>query len=696
MTKKYIVLLFLLHFFAPTFVAAQNYLLKSPTLTLEIDKATGGVQSIVNASDKYKMNWILKSDSTQYSWQTSKLAWGLGFGVIKGDTVRWNNPVTWISNGTKATVHYQNKYFKLIVDRSLNKDGSITESFQFKNTTIESYTITDLGIYTPFNDNYPNSKQCVESRCNAHIWAGGSSSYVFAERMGGEAPNLGLVWSAGAMKSYEILNRHRKAGGSNVRGTIVSNSSDITLKPNQSYTLSWRIFTATDWSDFYQKAKNDGFVKATAQKYVIEKDEPLQVAFESNRKLHDVSCTLNGQKVAFVQNSNKIVVNVRPTTFGEQLLKMDYDHHQTTFVKVLRIANIDQLIKKRVNFIVKKQQMNDTTDARYGAYMVYDNETHKIYLNNDKLQRPDLNEARERVGMGVLLAVYLQKYPDAVLQKSLDRYCKFVRSKLQQADYKVLDGLGRTKNRIYNYPWVAQLYLEMYKLTHQRNYLTDYYHTSRKYYIEGKYSFYGIGMPVQKGLAELKTAGLINEYDTLLNDCRQMADNYVKTSLYYPKSEVNYEQSIVGPSVIFLLEMYQVTKEKSYLVEAEKQLKALESFGGKQPDYHLNDISIRHWDGYWFGKRETWGDIMPHYWSAITSEAYASYAVISGNKAYFNRAESIVKSNLCNFFEDGTASCAYVYPSKVNGEKGGFFDPFANDQDWALVFYYKYLQLVNQ
>lgn len=30
-------------------------------------------------------------------------------------------------------------------------------------------------------------------------------------------------------------------------------------------------------------------------------------------------------------------------------------------------------------------------------------------------------------------------------------------------------------------------------------------------------------------------------------------------------------------------------------------------------------------------------------------------------------------------------SCAYIYPYSVNGERAGFYAPFANDQDWALV-----------
>lgn len=51
------------------------------------------------------------------------------------------------------------------------------------------------------------------------------------------------------------------------------------------------------------------------------------------------------------------------------------------------------------------------------------------------------------------------------------------------------------------------------------------------------------------------------------------------------------------------------------------------------------------------------------------------------------RAENIVRNNLCLFFEDGKASCAYIYPNRVNGVKAGFYDPYANDQDWALVYY---------
>ena len=56
---------------------------------------------------------------------------------------------------------------------------------------------------------------------------------------------------------------------------------------------------------------------------------------------------------------------------------------------------------------------------------------------------------------------------------------------------------------------------------------------------------------------------------------------------------------------------------QKYLDGAKQQMPSLEAFNGNQPSYHLNEIAIRHWDGYWFGKREMWGDIFPHYWSTF-------------------------------------------------------------------------------
>ena len=45
-----------------------------------------------------------------------------------------------------------------------------------------------------------------------------------------------------------------------------------------------------------------------------------------------------------------------------------------------------------------------------------------------------------------------------------------------------------------------------------------------------------------------------------------------------------------------------------------------------------------------------------------------------------------MRSNLISFNPDGSATCAFIYPSCVNGRPAHVADPLANDQDWALVY----------
>ena len=101
-------------------------------------------------------------------------------------------------------------------------------------------------------------------------------------------------------------------------------------------------------------------------------------------------------------------------------------------------------------------------------------------------------------------------------------------------------------------------------------------------------------------------------------------------------------------------------------------------------------MAIRHWDGYWFGKRKLLGDTFPHYWSSLSGWAYRAAGQIPQLEAYGRRAEATLRGVLSLFGEDGSASCAMVYPMSVNGQSAHFYDPWANDQDWGLYYAVKY------
>lgn len=118
---------------------------------------------------------------------------------------------------------------------------------------------------------------------------------------------------------------------------------------------------------------------------------------------------------------------------------------------------------------------------------------------------------------------------------------------------------------------------------------------------------------------------------------------------------------------------------------ARQQMPILEAFAGRQPDHRLYEVPLRHWDDYWFGKLRLYGDTMPHYWSTISAVAYAHFARATGEASWLNRGEAILGANLSLFTAEGRASCAHLYPLTANGRPAGQNDPWANDQDWALV-----------
>ena len=679
-------------------------------ITFKTDANTGAISELCINNDAYKMNWVLSPDGAQYKWVTGQYGWGLGFITVNGQKLTWQKPI--------AANTYKAGNILITVKRKL-VNGELFEEYSFKNTGKTTANITDWGIYTPWNDNYPSASECITNRCNAHIWAGDNAAYTFAVRMGDKGilteyaknkkekdkntviggGNVGLMLTKGSLPDYEEWERKKENANSNFRGVFAMDLPDMTLAGGKSYTVAWKIFEHNGKEDFYKKLIAQGGAIAKSDKYVYQQGETVKVYLEKD-KIKSLSATLTGKdmKNGAITSPAKAIKTGKDTKgyyayftadqLGEQRIDLIYNKVERTHATVLVVSNYDSLIDKRVNFIIDHQQMNDPQDTRYGAYMVYDNEKQAIYKNDDSRKGYDCDEGRERVGMGILLAKWYLKHPSEKLEQSLVRYAKFCHEKLQTEDFTTYSRVSKDGwNRGYNYAWVADFFFHMYEVTKNKEYALWGYKTMQALYRHKGYSFYCIDIPVTSGLKALKEAGMTAEYNDLLIDFSKTADVFMKNGLNFPKSEVNFEQSIVAPAAQFLMEMYLQTQDRQYLDAAEKMMPVVENFSGNQPDYRLNEISVRHWDCYWFGKRRVFGDTFPHYWSCINGAAYYYYAKATGKEEYAKRAKETVRNNLCNVFEDGTGSCAFVYPKRINGEKAHFADAFANDQDWALVFY---------
>jgi hypothetical protein len=543
----------------------------------------------------------------------------------------------------------------------------------------------DIGIYFPLQDKYESSEICMTQRCHAHIFCGKNISYIMALRMGGEAPHLGMVVTKGSIENYSIERDYSKM--SNDRGLFILNPSPVELAAGESFSIEWTIFPHEGKEDFYNTLKTfDNYIEVSSERYILFEGESTNITIKPAFAAKEISIN---SKVTEI-NDNSTVIHFNGDSCGEKIFHIDVDGIKTS-LKLLVVPKLDTFAKSRCHFIAKHQQYSGKLRNLEGSYLTYDNEENHIFYAN----KNDYNGGRERVGMAILIAKYLQKHKDEKLSESLESYISFMLRELVDVNSgEVFNDINRDNSyiRLYNYPWFAEFCIELYKLYGIKDYLTYAVNIIRKLYHDGGASHYSIEVPVLLLSEALEAAGMSNEKSEVDRLFITHADKILSTGTAYPAHEVNYEQSIVAPATNILFQVYLLTKEERYLEAGRKQLQVLELFNGLQPDYHLYETAIRHWDGYWFGKYKLYGDTFPHYWSALTGNSYLLYAICTGDKEYYNKAEASFRGVLSMFKSDGTATCAYVYPHTVNGIRANLADPYANDQDWAMYFMLRFVE----
>ena len=527
----------------------------------------------------------------------------------------------------------------------------LSEEYVFTNVTENDIKIEkgDLGIWATFNDSYEGAKVCKDKRCHAHIWLGGSCSWVNALAMKAEPPHFALMLTKGSLCAYS----QERENCSNDRGDILLLSSPITIKAGESYVIAWDLFEHN--GDFTKKAK-------TYPNYLnVESD---YFTFFENE---EASVLINGEKTVLNNELGYHTVNVGTAYFRYQIKPQLLD-----------------LAYRRCKFIMDYQQETNNSFLN-GAYLIYDNEDKCRYF--EEKFNANHNAGRERIAMGLLMAKYLQRNYDADLHNSLKKYTAFVlREYFDEETGKVINRAFEKDGarRIYNNAWYASFWRELYKLEKDVRWAKCMFKAYVDLYENGGKEFYPLSAELTDTIRVLESANLINEKEILLNYFIINADFLLKQGTDYPNFEVNYEDNIVIPAGVVLVQAYELTGNKRYLEEAIKHAKMHDIFVGFQPDARMHGASVHHWDDFWFGKRRMYGDTYPHYWSTAGAMLYAYMSMHTDNKEYIQKARACLRTGLSSFFDDGSATCAIVTPYKINGMKGEFIDPWANDQDWAL------------
>jgi hypothetical protein len=589
-------------------------------------------------------------------------------------------------NGFELTAHY---YFE---DENLKIDYKYTN----KNRYPYYFNEGDVRVRTPFNDCYIGSENCAKACCHEHLWPGGESSYIFAERMINSKNSIGVFFHEGNFTGYtQILPNMAYCNGS-YRGEMAMNLAPVELLEGDSVSFGITVFAASDKEDFIGKLKTfDRYLHVEADKFTVEIGEPIRFSVTSKNVLEQAECYIGEEKIPFTVDGKSIKVEYTPKTTGEKKIYFRINGVES-YARFNVIIDVEELVRRRIEFIVDKQQCLDSRSPLYGAYLLYDNKTERQmfhYLCGDH------NACKERFGMSTLIAKWLQTHENEKVRKSLDLFLEFMFRECVNKDTGVVSHtiLNDPENhRLYNIPWVMNLLDEMYKLTGDLFYVDVLIKVTRYYYADKDGTgdrFYPDGCMFANSLQTIIDAGKRAEAEDVFARFDTHIENIIDIGPTYPSHEVFYEQAIVAPAVTLILDKYRLSGEKKYLEEAEKHLAVLRRFDGLQPDHRLHNIATRYWDDFWFGKSYMYVDTMPHYWSAYSGVAFAYYGKLAGNEKAIKYGVECAMNNLSSFDEEGRGYAAYIYPDFINDREGKFLDDYSNDQDLGLYFVLQILEL---
>lgn len=657
--------------------------MNNSVFNVTFDEKSGGIQKLSFIGDEYGMNFCKD---------------GRTMSVLRGfrseSFEQSEDKATAFSSflGVAATTRYYFEDDRFVVSTVLNNTNAYPVYFREG----------DIVLEMPLNDAYESSEICLRERCHAHIWTGFDHTYLCAERMGNSEYNLGIIFQKGSFSSYS-----QEECEHCTRGYFSLNASPFVLKAKEKYEIKYTFFAHKGGEDFFVQAKKtDGYINVSSDVgYTLNAGETAEVTIETNQTIRKASCRAKSSSLPCRVDGKKAVVSFFAKKIGENELIFDIDGKKckATFNVV---PETEALIKKRIDFIVNKQQCKDKSSPLYGAYLIYDNEENRQYFDYFIL---DQNANRERMGMSLTIVKWLQKHEDLRIRKSLDLFTEFLlRECVDEEKGTCYGNIGKDESylRLYNAPWVALYFCELYRLTKNVRWKNLFVRIVRYYYGVGGANFYPNGIRFYTFYQTLTDNGYTAEAEELYALYDKHVETIVRKGIAYPPHEVNFEQTIVTPAVSVLLDKYLIGKDEFYLKEAEKHLRLLRKFDGNQPHYRLNTIPIRYWDDFYFGKNGTYGDVFPHYWSVLSGYDYYLYYKATKKEKWLRLAEQCMKNCFCNIRADGSATCAYVFPawvkngSRLTGKpldykqpfilrKGAFADAFANDQDFGLYFYMK-------
>ena len=666
-------------------------------IKINIDDENGFIREIIAVNDPMEMNWVLEnSDWGKLEGFQNKSVEVKKDGVSIHMIKRIEALEAVMEKGKPAEL-------EALIERRVC-DGFFEDCYYIKNMSEDDYFITQdtFGICFPFqclNKKELNDENKVHKACITHIWCGDEICWLYGVKLIGKAPYFMINMQEGLISDYSIRKDvSRSSSGVYYRGKIILNPGRCVLKPGEIKSYRF-IYKVTDTHPKEELKREDGFIFASANQYTPSLGEKVIMKAEFHGA--DVpQVMIDGKKIQTIKCKDSVSWEYIAEELGEKKFDI-YAGNKHTFLKIYVIESVEKVLEKRAYFIAEKQQFLREGSKIDGAYLVYDNTEQAMYCDNRFV---DNGASRERIGMGLLVARQLQKKKDDQLMQSLERHYQFVQRELfDEESFTVYNRVGRDNSyhRIYNYPWFSLYFLEWFKLERRISDLVNAAKIILKYYELNGDKQDSQCIEAVELIHVLEKNGLMDLRNQVETAFLGHADSIIERGMITSSDESGVMvHEVPNTKACYLAQAYILTGNKKYYREMEKYITVSEAFFSFQPEYHLNEISFRHTDGYWFGKKKQYGDLYPHYWSTLTGWMYYWYEKASGSTE--KRYENILRNNLCVYSENGAAANSYLYPYKIElftskpeierltqpiGKyTGKRYDEWANDQDFGLYY----------
>ena len=506
-----------------------------------------------------------------------------------------------MSSSFQYDLNSKSSPFSIIEKYTLDSEKDFFKwEISIKNKTDSEIEMGEISLPIPFNSAVRDLKveEMYSQRVIIHPFIAGHSSYILIQRLDGIPPYLLMVPDDNtpieciAQTDSGEFEGLRLAGGGIKRIYVYSLASKESLGWKRWFHgHSGRILNGEGnlktgfvfrWVNSFEEIGDVLYdlgkvAFRVTPGMVIPRGVKANVLIRTRKKIRKISSS-DGSILKKADGIYEIAFRMS----GLKRIEIQYGKDEWTALVFNSIPQLETLIKKRADFIVKNQQVNDKKNERYGAFMMWDSEEKAMVF---KAPAPYFYGCSDELGFAdpLFLSIKNTRYPNEKEIAALERYIdEFLFGKIQdKKTYGISLWYGNETWRHYrgsdtvrsfNYPHVFNIYYCMYltgkyyALTKTRSpiqYLKMSYKTAIAFYslkmIAGdSYTTGNMGASMLlKILCALEEEGMRKEHDKLKSFMLKSATYFSKT-MYPYGSEFSYDTT--GLESVYFFRKYIAKK----------------------------------------------------------------------------------------------------------------------------------------